>query len=90
MGGMLTASNPCVLAMIPLMVSFVAGRKDEKGNIRKASFFSLAFIVGLAVTFTVLGVFAALAGRLYGEISSTWNGSLLPSACSWGFIFRAS
>jgi len=26
-GGMITASNPCVLAMIPLMMSFVAGRR---------------------------------------------------------------
>ena len=29
-GGILTASNPCVLAMIPLMMSFVAGRREEK------------------------------------------------------------
>ena len=29
-GGMLTASNPCVLAMIPLMMSVVAGRKEER------------------------------------------------------------
>jgi cytochrome c biogenesis protein CcdA len=29
-GGILTASNPCVLAMIPLMMSFVAGRRGGK------------------------------------------------------------
>ena len=29
-GGLLTASNPCVLAMIPLMMSFVAGRRGEQ------------------------------------------------------------
>ncbi len=72
-GGMLTASNPCVLAMIPLMMSFVAGRRDEKAAVRRAVLFSLVFILGLAGTFTVLGMIAALAGKMYGEVSSAWN-----------------
>jgi cytochrome c-type biogenesis protein len=72
-GGMLTASNPCVLAMIPLMMSFVAGRREEKAGVLRAFAFSLVFVVGLAITFTILGMVAALAGRMYGEVSSTWN-----------------
>lgn len=27
-GGVMTASNPCVLAMVPLMISFVEGRRE--------------------------------------------------------------
>jgi cytochrome c-type biogenesis protein len=73
LGGMLTASNPCVLAMIPLMMSFVAGRKEEKSGVLRAFLFSLVFVSGLAVTFTALGMIAALAGKMYGDISSTWN-----------------
>lgn len=73
LGGILTASNPCVLAMIPLMMSFVAGRKDEKAGVLRAFLFSLVFILGLAVTFTLLGMIAALAGKLYGEVSGVWN-----------------
>ena len=73
LGGIITASNPCVLAMIPLMMSFVAGRKDEKAGIRQASAFSLVFILGLAITFTVLGMVAALAGKMYGDVSNVWN-----------------
>jgi cytochrome c-type biogenesis protein len=73
LGGMLTASNPCVLAMIPLMMSFVAGRREERRGVLRAFLFSLVFVVGLAITFTVLGMVAALAGKMYGEISSTWN-----------------
>ena len=72
-GGILTASNPCVLAMIPLMMSFVAGRKEDKPGVMRAFLFSLVFILGLAVTFTVLGMIAALAGRMYGDVSTTWN-----------------
>jgi cytochrome c-type biogenesis protein len=72
-GGLLTASNPCVLAMIPLMMGFVAGRPGEKVGPARACGYSLAFIMGLSIMFTVLGVFAALAGTLYGDVSPVWN-----------------
>jgi cytochrome c biogenesis protein CcdA len=73
LGGLLTASNPCVLAMIPLMMSFVAGTKEQKPGVLKAFFLSLIFVLGLAVTFTGLGMMAALAGKLYGDVSIVWN-----------------
>jgi cytochrome c biogenesis protein CcdA len=72
-GGILTASNPCVLVMIPLMMSFVAGRKEEKAGVLRAFAFSFVFVAGLAVTFTVLGMIAALAGKMYGDVSGVWN-----------------
>jgi cytochrome c-type biogenesis protein len=72
-GGMLTASNPCVLAMIPLMMSVVAGRKEKTSGVARAFVFSLVFILGLAIMFTALGMIAALAGKMYGEVSSAWN-----------------
>jgi cytochrome c-type biogenesis protein len=72
-GGMLTASNPCVLAMIPLMMSVVAGRKAEKSGVVRAFIFSLVFVLGLAITFTAMGMVAALAGKMYGDVSSAWN-----------------
>lgn len=72
-GGMLTASNPCVLAMIPLMMSFVAGNKENKGGVLRAFLFSLVFVLGLGITFTVLGMVAALAGKMYGDVSGVWN-----------------
>ncbi|HJX63103.1 MAG TPA: cytochrome c biogenesis protein CcdA [Polyangia bacterium] len=72
-GGMLTASNPCVLAMIPLMMGFVAGRREGKPGVLRAFGLSLVFVLGLVVTFTVLGVTAALAGHIYGDVSAVWN-----------------
>jgi len=72
-GGVLTASNPCVLAMIPLMVSFVAGRKDERSGPLRALAYSSVFVLGLSVMFTGMGVFAALAGKVYGDISGIWK-----------------
>ena len=73
MGGVLTASNPCVLAMIPLMMSVVAGSKDSKPSVLRSFALSGAFIMGLAVTFTVMGMVAAVAGKMYGDVSGIWS-----------------
>jgi len=73
LGGALTASNPCVLVMIPLMMSVVAGRHDEKPSIFRSLGFCFVFVLGLGFTFVALGMTAALAGQMYGEVSKLWN-----------------
>ena len=73
LGGMLTASNPCVLAMIPLMMAYVAGQKREQSSLLRSFGFSMVFVLGLAITFTALGMIAALAGRMYGDVSGAWK-----------------
>lgn len=72
-GGVLTASSPCVLAMIPLMMSFVAGQKEGQPGLLRAFLYSLVFVSGLCITFTTLGMIAALAGTLYGDVSGIWS-----------------
>ena len=73
LGGMLTASNPCVLAMIPLTMSFVAGRKEAGLGMLRALGYTLVFVFGLGLTFTMMGLIAALAGRMYGDVSGFWS-----------------
>ena len=64
LGGVLTSIGPCNVAMIPLLIGFVAGKKDIS---RTEGFaISLAFTIGLAITFSALGVFAAVVGGLFG------------------------
>jgi cytochrome c biogenesis protein CcdA len=70
-GGALTASNPCVLAMIPLMMAFVGAYRETNGP-KKAFVFSLLFILGLTITFTILGFIAGLMGKLLGDVGSFW------------------
>ena len=72
LGGALTASNPCVLVMIPLMIGFMAGEEQNK-SIMKSFVFSGLFVVGLAITFTILGIIAALGGRLFGDVGVYWK-----------------
>jgi len=71
-GGLLTASNPCVLAMIPLTIGFVSGDNAIKST-KSAFVFSLFFVLGLAAMFTAMGLVAALVGRLFGNMSPIWN-----------------
>lgn len=71
-GGMLTASNPCVLAMIPLIIGYVGGSKETKG-FKKSLIFSLFFVIGLSITFTILGVIAVFLGRLFGDVGGFWK-----------------
>ena len=70
-GGALTASNPCVLAMIPLAMAFVGAYQGTSGA-KKAFSFSLLFILGLTITFNLLGFIAALMGRLVGDVGRFW------------------
>ena len=51
-GGLLTAANPCVLAMVPLMIGYVA--TDRAGGFGRSFLLSLTFAAGLTVTFGVL------------------------------------
>src|SRR5512139_3782248 len=69
-GGILSSSSPCVLATIPLVIGYVGGYSE--GDRRKALSYSLTFVLGLSLTFTVLGAVASLIGGLFGMISRTW------------------
>ena len=72
LGGVTTALNPCVLAMIPLLMGVVAGNR-ETTTLRRSLVFSLFFVLGLAITFTVLGLISALMGRMFGNIGQFWK-----------------
>lgn len=63
-GGLISAVSPCVLAAIPLIIGYVGGYSD--GSRKKAAIYSLVFILGLSITFTVLGVAASAMGRFLG------------------------
>jgi cytochrome c-type biogenesis protein len=70
LGGIVTSIGPCNVAMIPLVVGFVGGSPDLS---RSRSFaLALTFATGLAITFMLLGVAAALVGGLVGAATRTW------------------
>ena len=60
-GGLISAASPCVLAAIPLIIGYVGGYSE--GDKKKAAIYSLVFVLGLSITFTVLGAAASAMGQ---------------------------
>jgi len=70
LGGVVTSIGPCNVAMIPLVIGYVGGSRHLSRG--RSFILSLAFAVGLAVTFMLLGVVASLVGGLIGGTSRVW------------------
>ena len=70
LGGIVTSLGPCNVATIPLIVGYVGGSRDLPRT--RAFLLSLAFATGLALTFMLLGVVAALIGGLIGASTRWW------------------
>ena len=70
--GVLLAFTPCVLPMIPILSGIILG---ERGRItrRRALLVSLAYVLGMSVTYTAIGVGAALSGNLLSAaLQNAW------------------
>jgi cytochrome c biogenesis protein CcdA len=70
LGGVIATASPCILASIPLVIGFVGGYAG--GSKKQAFFYSLTFVVGLALVMSALGAVAALMGTLFGQVSTYW------------------
>lgn len=64
-GGFLTSLTPCVYPLIPITVSLF-GARDENVSRTRAIFLATAYVGGIAVTYTCLGLALALTGRQFG------------------------
>jgi thiol:disulfide interchange protein DsbD len=64
-GGLALNLTPCVFPMIPITVGFFAMQSDGRRSRRFG--LSLAYVVGIVITYSALGVFAALSGRMFGS-----------------------
>jgi cytochrome c-type biogenesis protein len=68
LGGVLTALNPCVLAMVPLMIGFaagIAGHEIERGRRvwPRTLTFAAVFVAGFAIELALLFTVASAGGR---------------------------
>ncbi len=73
LGGLLTSANPCVLVAAPLVVGFAGGTQEGKHH---PMLLSGVFVLGLAASFTILGLVAATTGSLLGDIGWGWQALL--------------
>ena len=61
-GGLLTNLTPCVAPMIPITIRLLSNQTG------KPIIGSSMYALGIVVTYTVLGVFAAMSGALFGNL----------------------
>jgi len=59
--GLLLAFTPCVLPMVPILSSIIAGQ-GEKVSTSRGFLLSLSYVLGMALTYTTAGALAALVG----------------------------
>ncbi len=69
--GILMNLSPCVLPMIPIVVGYF-GRQSE-GRWSRRTLLGFSFVVGLALMYSVLGLFAAMTGTMFAQfLQNPW------------------
>lgn len=64
LGGILDSMTPCVYPVIPVVISYMGSRSEKK---KSAGFFlSLFFVLGLATTYSIVGLLASFLGGVFG------------------------
>ncbi|MGG5463218.1 cytochrome c biogenesis CcdA family protein [Clostridium sp. B9] len=68
--GVVASFSPCTLSSIPLLIGYVQGNgvKDDKKALR----YSIIFSIGIALTFTSIGVITAIIGKAFLGAGKFW------------------
>jgi thiol:disulfide interchange protein DsbD len=70
--GLLLTFTPCVLPMIPILSGIIVG-EGRAVTRRRAGLISLAYVLGMAVTYTAIGIGAAFSGSLFSSaLQNAW------------------
>jgi thiol:disulfide interchange protein DsbD len=64
LGGLALNLTPCVFPLIPITLGFFAMQSDGRRSRRFA--LSAMYVLGIVITYSALGILAALGGRMFG------------------------
>ncbi|MBA6288806.1 protein-disulfide reductase DsbD [Colwellia sp. MB3u-4] len=84
-GGLLLSFTPCVFPMYPILTGIIVGQ-GEKLSTKRAFALSFAYVQGMAVTYTLLGIVVAIAGA---QFQAMFQHPVVLIALSLLFIFLA-
>jgi thiol:disulfide interchange protein DsbD len=71
-GGLLLSLTPCVLPMVPILSTLIAGQGAGTGR-KRGFWLSLSYVLGMALVYAALGVAAGLAGQgLAAALQNPW------------------
>jgi len=83
--GLLLALTPCVFPMIPILSGIIVGQWVTVDK-RRGLALSVAYVLGMALTYTAAGIFAGLSG---GLLSAALQNPLVLSTFSFIFVVLA-
>lgn len=71
LGGLALNLTPCIYPLIPITISFFGGQAE--GRTSRAFALSLLYVLGISITYSILGVIAASTGSLLGgALQNPW------------------
>lgn len=80
LGGVLVSFTPCVYPVAPIIIAYIGSR--EASSRARSVLLSVVYVLGMALTYTVLGAVSALTGQLFGQIqSSPWSYLIVANIC---------
>jgi thiol:disulfide interchange protein DsbD len=86
--GLLLAFTPCVLPMVPILSGIIAG-SGENVSTRRSFMLSVAYVLGMAFTYTAAGIAAGAVGQGF-NLQATFNQPWIVAIFSLLFVFLAA
>lgn len=69
-GGAATGLNPCVYPTIPVIIGYITGHRDQP--LWRGCALAVTFVLGLAITYVILGLTATFVGSVLGVSRGGW------------------
>ncbi|MFC1666498.1 cytochrome c biogenesis protein CcdA [Candidatus Omnitrophota bacterium] len=69
LAGITASFTPCVYPLIPIIVGIIGASKEKSRW--KNFILSFIYVLGTAFTFSILGMVAAMTGRLFGQLQTS-------------------
>jgi thiol:disulfide interchange protein DsbD len=80
LGGVLVSFTPCVYPIAPIIIAYIGARSEASRA--RSLLLSIVYVLGMALTYTILGAVSALTGKLFGQIqSSPWTYLIVANIC---------
>lgn len=71
LAGVLVSFTPCVYPVLPVLAAVVAGANVSRSRLT-GFFLSLVYVLGMASSYSLLAVFAAISGQMFGRLQNTF------------------
>ena len=68
LGGVGASFTPCIYPIIPILMGVIG--VTGAGSRTRGFFLSCAFVLGMSFTYSLLGVLAAVTGKIFGQLTS--------------------